>query len=275
MLTAGAANAATPTTVRVSGTALVYEAGSGQANVVFVMLAGAKYTVSDEFPITPGPGCLPVPGNPNRVQCNSAGVTTMRIDTRDATHRQQPDGHRQNTRGGSGATRSNGGSGRDNLSGEGEDDTVRGNDGDDLVDGGAGDDGVRRCRRRRTRRRGRRGPHQRRAGRTRPGDDHTRSQPLIVDADEDQRDDGELNERDTVDENVEDIFGGSGGDMLFGNASVNRIEGFGGERYFLFGFAGDDTLRGGAGFNRIDGGPGADFCETPINPGGVFVNRNP
>ena len=103
---------------------------------------------------------------------------------------------------------------------------------------------------------------------------HTRTQPLIVDADEDQRDDGELNERDTVDENVEDIFGGSGGDMLFGNVSANRIEGFGGDD-FLFGFAGDDTLRGGAGFNRIDGGPGADFCETSINPGGIFVNCNP
>ena len=101
-----------------------------------------------------------------------------------------------------------------------------------------------------------------------------RTAPLVIDADEGQDDDGELGEGDTVDENVEDIFGGSAGDILMGNGSANRIAGFGGDDR-LFGFDGDDSLDGGAGFNFVDGGNGADFCSTSINPGGVLTNCNP
>lgn len=45
-----------------------------------------------------------------------------------------------------------------------------------------------------------------------------------------------------------DLFGGSAGDLLRGNAAVNR----------LFGEGGDDTLTGGGGNDRLHGGAGTD-----------------
>ena len=51
--------------------------------------------------------------------------------------------------------------------------------------------------------------------------------------------------------NIENLIGGSGGDLLDGNARPNRLEGG----------AGADTLRGGAGADTLIGGAGADTLD--------------
>lgn len=56
---------------------------------------------------------------------------------------------------------------------------------------------------------------------------------------------------------IENVFGGSAGDLLVGNASANRLEGGGGDDIVL-GDAGADTLLGDAGRDILIGGAGAD-----------------
>ena len=58
--------------------------------------------------------------------------------------------------------------------------------------------------------------------------------------------------------NLENAIGGSGNDILTGNASPNRLEGNAGADT-LTGGAGIDTLIGGAGADTIDGGEGNDL----------------
>ena len=56
---------------------------------------------------------------------------------------------------------------------------------------------------------------------------------------------------------IENAIGGSGADILTGNAVANTLRGnFGNDA--LFGAAGDDTLFGGEGDDTLDGGAGAD-----------------
>ena len=69
--------------------------------------------------------------------------------------------------------------------------------------------------------------------------------------------------------NIENLIGGSGGDLLEGNARPNRLEGGAGAdtlRGFddadtLIGGAGNDTLSGGNGFDLFNGGAGADGID--------------
>ena len=58
--------------------------------------------------------------------------------------------------------------------------------------------------------------------------------------------------------NLENAIGGSGNDILTGDASPNRLEGNAGED-FLSGAAGIDTLIGGAGADTLGGGEGNDL----------------
>ena len=58
--------------------------------------------------------------------------------------------------------------------------------------------------------------------------------------------------------NIENAIGGSGNDILTGDASPNRLEGNAGED-FLSGAAGIDTLIGGAGADTLGGGEGNDL----------------
>ena len=68
-------------------------------------------------------------------------------------------------------------------------------------------------------------------------------------------------------DDVEDIIGGSGNDILRGNDAANRLDGRGGNDQ-IFGLGGIDHLYGGAGDDRLfardnavdflDGGPGFD-----------------
>ena len=69
--------------------------------------------------------------------------------------------------------------------------------------------------------------------------------------------------------NIENLTGGSGGDLLEGNARPNRLEGgagadtlrgYDGADTFIGG-AGNDTLDGGNGFDLLNGGAGADTID--------------
>ena len=69
--------------------------------------------------------------------------------------------------------------------------------------------------------------------------------------------------------NLENAIGGSGNDILTGDASPNRLEGNAGADTLtglvgadtLIGGPGNDIMAGGDGFDLLNGGPGADFLE--------------
>ena len=129
-------------------------------------------------------------------------------------------------------------------------DTLKGGGGNDVIDGGTGADDVR-------------------GG---PGSDtadySSRSKPLYVQV-EDVANDGEVNEKDNVHSDVENLTGGSAADRLLGNNSNNVLVGGGGNDD-LRGFGGNDTLRGGDGGDQLDGGAGND---TLYGDGGLDTLR--
>ena len=68
---------------------------------------------------------------------------------------------------------------------------------------------------------------------------------------------------------VEDLFGGTGGDTLVGSKGANVLDGgFGPDT--LLGRGGNDILVGGGGINFLDGGGGTDQCN--LGEGGTQVN---
>jgi hypothetical protein len=78
------------------------------------------------------------------------------------------------------------------------------------------------------------------------------------------RNDGEAAEADFIDPNVNDVFGGSAGDVITGGAGANALIGNGGDDT-LFGLGGDDRLDGGAGFDELSGGTENDIVESADN----------
>lgn len=74
-------------------------------------------------------------------------------------------------------------------------------------------------------------------------------------------DDGEAGEGDDIQPNVENVYGGAGGDDLIGSAANNRITGLWGDDY-IEGNAGNDTLLGRAGADALLGGAGDDRFYT-------------
>ena len=74
-------------------------------------------------------------------------------------------------------------------------------------------------------------------------------------------DDGEAGEGDDIQPDVENVYGGAGGDHLIGSAANNRITGLWGDDY-IEGNAGNDTLLGRAGADALLGGP-ATTASTP------------
>jgi Ca2+-binding RTX toxin-like protein len=101
------------------------------------------------------------------------------------------------------------------LSGGAGDDVLDGDLGADILEGGSGND---------------------------VGDYSTRDAGVNVDLDGESGDDGEPGEADTAGSDIEDIWGGSGGDQLTGNASDNLIDGG----------LGADRLSGLGGFDAAD-----------------------
>jgi hypothetical protein len=84
-----------------------------------------------------------------------------------------------------------------------------------------------------------------------------RSAPVTADTSGSAGDDGEAGEGDSIASDVEDLFGGAGGDSLTGSAGANVLDGGGGGDTLVGGDAGD-TLLGGDGNDSLDGGPGTD-----------------
>jgi len=60
---------------------------------------------------------------------------------------------------------------------------------------------------------------------------------------------------------IENVTGGSGNDILFGDGNANVLDGGAGGNDILTGGAGDDTLFGGVGLDILIGGDGADSLE--------------
>ena len=71
--------------------------------------------------------------------------------------------------------------------------------------------------------------------------------------------------------NISNVYGGSFGDTLTGDASINGIYGLGGDDS-IFGGSGDDLLIGGLGNDRIDGGAGRDYVYYLDSSSAVTVN---
>ena len=120
-------------------------------------------------------------------------------------------------------------SGKDTLYGDAGNDALKAGSGDDFLDGGSGSDKI--------------------SGGS--GRDiasyQSRAKAVIVSID-DSANDGEANERDNVRFDIENVYGGSGGDTLVGSTDANHFRGY----------AGNDVLKGGAGNDTLDGGTGRD-----------------
>jgi Ca2+-binding RTX toxin-like protein len=125
-----------------------------------------------------------------------------------------------------------GDAGNDTLVGSERNDTLDGGTGADVMKGGAGFDTL---------------------------DYSTRTHNLVVGIGT-RADDGELNEHDNVFNDVEKVIGGSGNDLLRGNASANVLLGLAGNDT-LDGGGGNDNLFGGSGNDQLIAGPGNDFMQ--------------
>lgn len=165
----------------------------------------------------------------------------------------------------SGNNRLNGGPGEDDISGGPNNDLLNGEDGADQLDGGPGADELTG------------GPGNdlllaRDSGSSQsfpdvfiggPGSDtadfSATSSPVFVTFDN-KANDGALNERDNVRDDVENVLSGSGNDKLVGSSAANLFRAGGG----------DDNLSGGAGNDKLYGGPGDDRILAGAGSDSVF-----
>ena len=125
-----------------------------------------------------------------------------------------------------------GGPGNDTLLGLDQDDVLEGGPGTDTTDGGNGNDTITYA-------------------------DHTA--PVTVSLD-DIANDGQAGENDNA-RDIQNVIGGTGNDVLVGNALNNVLRGLPGDDR-LFGLDGNDTLIGSEGTDFADGGNGTDTCQT-------------
>jgi hypothetical protein len=155
--------------------------------------------------------------------------------------------------------------GGDTINGGDGDDRLCGNEGNDNIDGGGGDDFIH----------GGPGRDFMEGG---PGIDEVSYEdygsPVNADPDpDDAGDDGTSGEGDVLNDDVENIVGGSAGDILTGDAGPNTLAGrFGDDT--LDGLAGNDIITGGFGVDTVRGGDGADtllgdegFALAGVTPG--------
>ena len=152
---------------------------------------------------------------------------------------------------GSGSSSLTGRGGNDVLIGGPDGDTIAGEAGDDILSGGGGNDHLR----------GDAGADDLR------GDDGvdeasyagaTASLQLSIGG---GADDGAAGEGDDIHDDIEALAGGSGNDVLIGNAGANRLIAFGGQDV-LRGGAGPDELLGWDDGDELDAGPGPDRVQA-------------
>lgn len=253
--------------------ALYFTAAPGERNQIVVIrdaAAGSDMAVLRDLGagVIAGPGCTAI--DARTVSCR-AGATV--VDTGDGDDTvtvpsNGPGSFNTDVRGGEGADtltgsgRLYGGPGRDVLTGSPYSDVLLGGTGDDFLDGGAGDDRL-----------------------IGDGDGDAKASPDPGGGD-DMIDGGDgsdtvlyigrragvrvdleaatMNaaggERDRLEE-IENITGGLGPDVLIGDGRRNRLEGHPGDDD-LRGGGGNDTLGGGAGTDTLRGGDGDDDLNT-------------
>jgi Ca2+-binding RTX toxin-like protein len=143
----GIATPAMASTVGVSGDALVFTAGPGEANNAEVEGGGGiPFTVEDlGAALTPGPGCTAL--GPHRVRCPSVGVGSISFDTGDGADIVIVNSAVPSTvKGGCSNDVIEGGSSADRLIGDPMgcpqpgNDSLDGRDGNDVIFGGPGSD---------------------------------------------------------------------------------------------------------------------------------------
>jgi hypothetical protein len=143
-----------------------------------------------------------------------------------------------------------GAGGKDTLVGSPQGDSLHGGDGDDSLSGGDGNDHLT----------GAGGADALSGG---PGLDEAAyggTQPLHLSIG-DGANDGVAGEGDDIREDIESLAGGSGNDVLIGDADANRLIAFGGQDV-LRGGAGPDELIGWGDGDELDAGPGADRVQA-------------
>jgi Ca2+-binding RTX toxin-like protein len=248
--------------------AVTYEAAAGENNELSVSESGGYVFFIDPAGVNAGPGCAWVSATAAR--CDSAGIPRIYVHLADGANDFDTAAPRPVTVDGVGAIenvlyggplgdvlegadgddRLGGGGGNDVLAGSGgsdqiiggaDDDQLAGGSGGDFLDGGLGADSFSG------------GPGTDRA------DYSTYSQPVVVTVGSLLgADDGPAGEHDTVGSDVEDVYGGSGDDLLIGRyGAVNQFRGGAGDDQ-LFGAGGADLLIGGSGRDLLGGGDGDD-----------------
>jgi Ca2+-binding RTX toxin-like protein len=251
-------------TVTVSGSELRYDAVAGEVNVVTVDRIAESYRVVDRSAgLSSGPGC--VSAGPSTVLCTTTNVETAVLRLGDGadtatvalTINDVPT-IGSSIDGGPGNDQLTSGWYDGQLTGGDGDDVLIGNEGHDTLDGGTGADTLRG------------GPGKDRV------DYSARDQRVSVTLDS-AADDGADGERDLVAEDIEEVFGGSGPDVIrdarvqIGGAGDDRLTG--GES--VRGGDGDDALIAGSGHDPedpfawgyaiLEGGPGDDVLTGGAN----------
>ncbi|MEV8509423.1 calcium-binding protein [Actinoplanes sp. NPDC051475] len=243
--------AATPGVAKVVGSATVsFTAAAGNKNAVVVTRSGKTITIDDRVKVKAGHGCVAVRGDATKVRCKTADaptyVTVNLGDLNDSVTNKSDLGivalgsaGDDTLTGGPGNDSLSGGAGNDKLVGKDGIDSLTGDAGNDRLDGGTGGDVFI----------GGAGADTVIGGAgadTVMYTDHTAA--VIADLDGVAGDDGQRNEKDTLQADVENLYGGSGNDTLTGNAAVNVISGG----------AGNDTIRGGTANDVLSGDDGDD-----------------
>src|SRR6266542_3989681 len=196
----------------VAGGTAEYVARSGEANAVSVTFNGTDIVVRDTGAgVISSRGCRRV--SASEARCDPSGVSEVLVDLGDLADTSLVEVPVFATQ--------LGGPGNDVLNGGSQTDALDGGTGADAMSGG-GD------------------PY-----------DHvlydSRTAPVTITLDG-VADDGEAGEGDNVGADIERATGGSGDDLIVGNAAEN----------FLLGGPGNDVLVGAAANDDLDGGPGAD-----------------
>jgi Ca2+-binding RTX toxin-like protein len=222
---------------------LTVTAARGKTNVITVDQPGLFIIRDTGDTVTAGSNCTQL--NSHTVSCAAAAIKTVRVLGGDLNDKitYNPKEARGELRGETGndaivlgptaaASDLGGGAGDDALSGGPGDDALDGGDGADHFAGGVGVDTVSY------------------AGRT-----------AAVTANPDGlANDGAAGERDRIGTDIENLFGGSGNDVLSGSSARNRIDGRDGNDV-LNGLGDNDLLQPGAGNDVLNGGGGDDVVN--------------
>jgi hypothetical protein len=243
---------------------VLYEADVGEANNVTISqpTASSPFYIDDPgASIVPSAGCWTITAS--RVACQGGPVTKFILELKDQDDRAMFNVNvHAEIRGGDGADILYGGPATDFLSGDycrcgstsGGDDQLLGRGDRDFLVGEVGNDRLD-------------------GG---PGRDEFHGGSGIDTADYSSRtarvdvnlvvayQDGEAGEDDNVRDDVENIRGGSGDDVLTGNSEPNRLEGN----------WGTDRLDGGGGNDLLDGGDGGDTGDVYLDDGDTLIGGN-